>query len=307
MRLWFSRASEISIRDQLVTPDRSEYPQRRSGPRGQRLPSTRDLARRFHLHPNTISASYRQLAHQNWVEFRKGSGIYVREPKQLRAQAPELDLDQLIASFLHSARQIEGRLSVVRSRLRQWLELQPPDHFLLIEPDQELARIVVTEMRRVLTLPVKNCGLDECKDGTLFEGAVLVAVSLKAKTTRDLLSDNPELLVLHLRSAGDSLAAYLPAPSNALVGVASRWPTFLKTAHTMLVAAGFDPDCLVLRDSSKPNWRRGLKQISAVVCDSLTAEKLDGIRRVLTFPLLAESSLKELLEYEEFIRSPLTP
>jgi len=74
----------------------------------------------------------------------------------------------------------------------------------------------------------------------------------------------------------------------------------------MLVAAGFDPDCLVLRDSSKPNWRRGLKQISAVVCDSLTAEKLDGIRRVLTFPLLAESSLKELLEYEEFIRSPLT-
>jgi len=265
MRLWFSRASEISIRDQLVTPDRSEYPQRRSGPRGQRLPSTRDLARRFHLHPNTISASYRQLAHQNWVEFRKGSGIYVREPKQLRAQAPEL------------------------------------------EPDQELARIVVTEMRRVLTLPVKNCGLDECKDGTLFEGAVLVALSLKAKTTRDLLPDNPELLVLHLRSAGDSLAAYLPAPSNTLVGVASRWPTFLKTAHTMLVAAGFDPDCLVLRDSSKPNWRRGLKQISAVVCDSLTAEKLDGIRRVLTFPLLAESSLKELLEYEEFIRSPLAP
>ncbi len=48
-------------------------------------------------------------------------------------------------------------------------------------------------------------------------------------------------------------------------------------------------------------------QISAVVCDSLTAEKLDGIRRVLTFPLLAESSLKELLEYEEFIRSPLAP
>ena len=29
---------------------------------GQRLPSTRELARRFHLHPNTISAGYRQLA-----------------------------------------------------------------------------------------------------------------------------------------------------------------------------------------------------------------------------------------------------
>src|SRR6266702_4570306 len=105
MRLWFSRASEISIRDQLVTPDRSEYPQRRSGPRGQRLPSTRDLARAL---PSSSQHHQRQLPPTRTpelVEFRKGSGIYVREPKQLRAQAPEL------------------------------------------EPDQELARIVVTEMR----------------------------------------------------------------------------------------------------------------------------------------------------------------
>ncbi len=30
----------------------------------QRLPSTRELARRFHIHPNTVSAAYRDLAKQ---------------------------------------------------------------------------------------------------------------------------------------------------------------------------------------------------------------------------------------------------
>jgi hypothetical protein len=74
----------------------------------------------------------------------------------------------------------------------------------------------------------------------------------------------------------------------------------------MLIAAGFPPDCLVLRNASEPNWRRGLKQTSAIVCDTLTAESLDGAcSLIMTFPLLAESSLKELRGYEQFIRHPI--
>jgi DNA-binding FadR family transcriptional regulator len=49
---------------------------------GQRLPSTRDLARRFRLHPNTVSAGYRELAAQGWLEHRHGSGVYVRNRKK---------------------------------------------------------------------------------------------------------------------------------------------------------------------------------------------------------------------------------
>ena len=75
----------------------------------------------------------------------------------------------------------------------------------------------------------------------------------------------------------------------------------------MLVAAGFDPDCLVLRDTTKPNWRRGLAETAAVVCDSLTAGAIDGMHQVLSFALLSESSLKELRNYEQFIRLPLAP
>jgi GntR family transcriptional regulator len=80
MQLWFARGGEVTIREQLVTQVILGILSDDLAP-GQRLPSTRELARRFRLHPNTVSAGYRQLERERWVEFRHGSGVYVRERK----------------------------------------------------------------------------------------------------------------------------------------------------------------------------------------------------------------------------------
>src|SRR3979409_1444150 len=102
MQLWFARGSEVSIREQLVTQvvlgilsdDLAA---------GEHLPSTRELARRFHVHPNTISAGYRQLERERWVEFRRGSGVYIRANKPEAAPTPSLALDQMIARMFLAA------------------------------------------------------------------------------------------------------------------------------------------------------------------------------------------------------------
>jgi len=305
MQLWFSRQSDISIREQLATQVVLGILSGELAP-GQRLPSTREIARRFHLHPNTVSAGYRLLERGNWVEFRKGSGIYVGAQKQ-STPAAGIALDQLIADFFRSARKLNAPLAAVRSRLRRWLDLQPPDHFLLIEPDRQLAQIIVSEMQKAITFPVQSCGADEFNSDGLADGDVPVAVSVSAKSVRELLPENLDVLILQLRSAGESLARHLPASRSALVGIASGWAPFLKNARTMLIAAGFHSDSLVLRDTTKAGWQRGLKEAAAIICDSLTAEGLNGMPRVLSFPLLAESSLKELRDCEQFIRSPLAP
>src|SRR3984957_1696047 len=91
MQLWFARGSEVSIREQLVTQVVLGILSDDLAP-GQRLPSTRELARRFHLHPNTVSAGYRQLEREHWVEFRHGSGVYVREQKPEIADSSEFAL-----------------------------------------------------------------------------------------------------------------------------------------------------------------------------------------------------------------------
>jgi GntR family transcriptional regulator len=302
MQLWFARGSQVSIREQLVTQVVLGILGDDLAP-GQRLPSTRELARRFHLHPNTVSAGYRQLARERWVENRRGSGVFVRANKPDVPISSAVALDQMIATLFRSARQQGVSLPALRSRLRQWLELQPPDHFLLVEPDEELRRIVTAEIAQAVTFPVMSCGLEDCLKA--LDGSIPVVLPNRVTTVRQALPDGTELLALRFSSVPSSLGQWLPAPSGALVGVASKWPEFLKLARTMLSAAGFHSDSLVLRDARKPMWQRGLKQTAAVVCDSVTAKELLAGCRAIPFSLLAESSIDELRRYVEFVRRPL--
>ena len=302
MQLWFARGSEVSIREQLVTQVVLGILSDDLAP-GQRLPSTRELARRFHLHPNTISAGYRQLARDRWVEFRRGSGVYVRATKPEIPPSPALALDQMIARLFRSSRKLGVTLPLLQARLRQWLELQPPDHFLLIEPDEELRRILAAEIARAVTFPVESCAPQDCP--TTPEGGIPVLLPNREAAVRKLLPEGTEILTLQVSSVPASLAGYLPAPAGKLVGVASRWPEFLKVARAVLIAAGFHADSLVFRDAREPNWQRGLKQTAAVVCDLLTAAELPTGCRAIPFALLSEVSIAELRRYEDFIRQPV--
>jgi GntR family transcriptional regulator len=304
MRFWFARDGGVPIRGQLVTQivlgivcgDLAA---------GQRLPSTRELARRFRLHPNTVSVAYRQLQRDGWVEFRRGSGVYIRKKKPDAPLSAALALDQLIANLFRSARELGAPLSAVQSRLRRWLAMQPPDHFLLIEPDADLRRILVAELQQALAFPVSGGGLENCRSPEDLEGAMAVALAGKVEKVREVFPRGPELLELRYRSVPSSLGKWLPAPSAAMIAIASGWPGFLKLARTMLIAAGFHPDSLIFRDARDPHWRRGLKQMAAIICDSLTATEVPKGCRVISFSLISESSLEELQRYQQFIRDPL--
>jgi DNA-binding transcriptional regulator YhcF (GntR family) len=302
MQLWFARGSEVSIREQLVTQVVLGILSDDLAP-GQRLPSTRELARRFKLHPNTVSAGYRQLQQERWVEFRRGSGVYIAAEKPEVVLSSAVALDQMIATLVRSARKSGVTLPALRARLRQWLELQPPDHFLLIEPDEELRRIVASEIQQQAAWPVQSCDLTDLP--AALDGAIALALPNRAAAVREALPAGSDLLTLEFRSVTASLAAYLPAPSAALVGIASRWPNFLKIARTMLIAVGFSPDALIVRNAAQTNWQRGLKQTAAVVCDSLTAAELPTGCRAIPFSLLSELSIAELRRYAEFVSHPL--
>jgi DNA-binding transcriptional regulator YhcF (GntR family) len=312
MRLWFAHGTDVSLREQLVTQVVLGI-QCGDLPPGQRLPSTRELARRFHLHANTVSAGYNQLVRQGWLEFRRGSGVYVSETKPAAPLSPALALDELIAQLFRSARKLGATQHELRARLRQWLEMQPPDHFLLIEPDEELRRVVAAEMQQVVKLPVRACAWRDARLREELDGAMPVVLPRKdAAPPKDLRLENlaaSEPVKLQVRSVHASLAEWLPAPSEALVGVASRWPDFLKLARTLLLAAGVAPESLVFRDARRANWQRGMGQTAAVVCDAVTARELSkhsakGLR-VLVFRLLSEASLEELQRLEQSLQNPL--
>jgi DNA-binding transcriptional regulator YhcF (GntR family) len=302
MRLWLNRTSEVSIREQLITQVVLGILCRELAP-GERLPSTRELARRFGIHPNTASAAWRELERDGWVELRHGSGVYVRATRPAAPLTPELAVDQLIGELAARARKLGAPQSLLRTRLRQWLAMEPPARWLVIEPDPELRRIVIHEMEQGLALPVAGCAPEECWAKEALEGAIPVTLPSKAAAVRKLLPSAVALTVLQVHPVGpslqDHLQRYMPAKAGLLVGIASRWTEFQRIARTMLIAAGLAPETLLVRDATRPGWKRGLDVTVGVVCDSVTANELPPGTYPLRFTLLDEPTLADLRKREQ--------
>lgn len=299
MRLWLSKNSDVPVREQLVSQIIIGVVSDDLKP-GQKLPSTRELARRFGIHSNTVSAAYRHLAARGWVEFRKGSGVYIRayESNQ-QALTPGLELDALISSFLSAARDGGFSLKEIKTRLRHWLKLEPPDHFLVIEPDVELRRILMTEIKDVTGFRVAGADLEECARSSHLSGAAPVALYSHAARVREALPVDANCLLLHTRSVADSLKnAEKPTPETLIV-VVSRWREFLRWAHTVLSAAGLDSNALSFRDAREPDWQKGLRANTFIITDALTATQLPRGCQPRVYRVIADSSIAELRAYVE--------
>lgn len=269
---------------------------------GERLPSTRELARRFGIHPNTASSAYRKLEHDGWVEFRHGSGVFVSNAHRTVPLDPEMAVDQLIGELVTKARKIGASNALVQARLHRWLSFEPPARWLVIEPDPALSKIITVEMESGLALPVSACTPDECCNANLLERSIPATLPSKAAMVRKLLPTGTVLTVLQVNPVASALQAnlqrYLPKHAADLIGIASRWSEFQRIARTMIVAAGLNPENLLVRDCTRPGWKRGLESTSAVICDIVTAQQLPKKCFPIVFRLLNESSIAQLRAVE---------
>jgi len=308
MRLWLNRTGEVSLREQLTTQVVLSILCKELLP-GQRLPSTRELARRFTIHANTASAAYRELEREGWVEFRHGSGVYVRAKQPAGPLPPkiaaEFVVDQLIGDLVARARKKGASETLLRARLRRWLSLEPPSRWLVIEPDPDLRSIVIHEMSKALTLPIAGCAPEECGLAEVLHGSMPVVLPSKAEMVRKLLPLGTELTTLQVHPVAPELqqylTRYLPEHSGDLIGIASRWAEFQRIGRTMLVAAGLPAESLLVCDPTRPGWKRGLQATSGVVCDSVTELELPAGVFPMRFTLLDAESLAPLLGMEAML------
>ena len=299
MRLWFAPASEVPIYRQLVTQVALAILSGDLKP-GDRLPSTRELARRFSIHPNTVSAGYRQLAREGWVEYRHGSGVYIKNDAT-PPSTPEQILDQHIAAFFRAVRELRLPAAAIRQRVAEWIASPPPDHFLLIDPDPDAREILLTEIRQLTDWPASAISVEAAAEPDALVGAVPLCRTGEDKTVRTILPAGIELITLQICSANQWLHPELPSLTGKLIGVVSHWINFRETAKTMLAAAGIDPDLLVMRNPRRPRWQRGLEQTGAIICDVHTAatRQLPKGPQVFVFSVLADTARVELGRFSQ--------
>jgi GntR family transcriptional regulator len=296
MRLWLSKNSEVPIREQLITQITLGIVSNDLKP-SERLPSTRDLARRYSIHANTVSAAYRELARRGWVEFRKGSGVYVR----LRADENEdgLPLDQLIGRFFRHLREDGYSLAEIQAGISRSLSAQRPDHFLVLEPDPELRQILAAEIRVATKMRVVGAGPTDLDNPSALIGAVPLVLYGHLEAFGDRVKAETDLLVIHSGSVVESFRGETKPRPDALIAIVSRWPEFLRWSRTLLVAAGLDADALSFRDARERGWEKGLRSAAFVITDSLMAPRIPTGCEIKLFRLISDRSLKEVCEYAE--------
>lgn len=289
MKLWLSKNSEVPVRDQLVAQVTIGIA---SGDlrAGEKLPSTREIARRFGVHQNTVSSAYRELASQGLVEFRPGSGVYIGSSQPA---AREDNLDSLITKFLNEA-EVHGYSRVeALKRVEARLESDSVSGFLVVEPTDGLREILVSEIETAIGLPARGISPEElsqrCPDG--FQ---LTAMFDEAEKLGSVLPPDSDCIYLKAHSVSGSLDGQQRPSEGDLIGIASGWDDFLVLARMFLLAAKIDPDAIVACCTRIVDWKKSLSCVSTIICDTVTAEQLAGDSRVRVFPIIADSSLDEL-------------
>jgi DNA-binding transcriptional regulator YhcF (GntR family) len=290
MKIWLSKNSEVPVREQIITQITLGIA---SGDLavGTRLPSTREIAQRYKIHSNTVSNAYQILAEQGWLEFRKGSGFYVRESNH---ENHDNSLDRLIAQFVGTAQTGGFSIEEIKRRLAHFFEAHHSNHLFVIENDPGLRDILVEEIRAATNLQVAGAELENLEKILQKRGAILAALfDEKGKISARLPSEK-NCIFLKVNSPAASMKGETRPTAADLIAVVSGWENFLVLAKTMLVAADIEPESLIIRSTRAENWRKGLNAASMIICDSLTAKNLSGLENIRIFRLIAEETLHEL-------------
>lgn len=295
MKIWLSRNSKIPIREQIVTQITLGIV---SGdlPAGERIPSTRDLARRFHIHANTVGSAYQILLEKGLIEFRKGNGFYVYSGRQQNIDG-ELQLDLLVNEFFINAQSCGFSRSQIEEHLHKWFALPVPRTILVIEPDKNLLAILIEEIRFATNLQVIGASPDEFQNKYLNTNAIIVAMADEKSYLESLLPNEKKCVFLIARSVSNSMKDETKPNADDLIAVASGWKDFLILAETILVAANIEADSIILRSTEEVNWQKGLKDASMIICDLLTAKEFGDDKRIRPFRLISDNSLNELIQW----------
>ena len=293
MKIWISKNSEVPVREQIVAQMTLGIA---SGDLkvGERLPSTREIARRNDVHANTVASAYQKLVDQNLLEFRKGSGFYVAETAGKRIEGSQR-LDEMISQLLDAAQGMGFDEKEVLARLKKRKVAPQPDGVLVVESDDGLRDILVHELSSA-GLPTLGITLEQFTATTgKHDGSIITAMFDEKSKLDGVLSDRQTCVYLKGNSVAAAMSGETRPSPNELVAVVSGWDGFLTFARIMLLAAKVDPGTIVVRSTNDKSWMTAANGAALVVCDSLTSSRLEGLSTVRAFRVVSADSVTELV------------
>lgn len=284
MKIWLTKNNGVPVREQIVTQVRIAVASGELRP-GQKLPSTRELARRFGVHPNTVSSAYSELAASGDVINKHGSGIYVRNGGET-----EKTLETLINSMLAEAADLGfTRQDVIDHLNRTNSEFRG---FAVIEPNPALRQILMDEVAEATQAEVIGVDIEDLAANP-FHGYRFTAMFDEEPKLAGKLGER-ECVFLKPNSVANAMTGRDRPDVSEVIAAVSGWDDFLTLARLFLIAAKVDADAIVTCSTGEPDWPRRIKPASRIICDISTARLIGDDERVNVFHVIAESSLNDL-------------
>jgi GntR family transcriptional regulator len=299
LNIVLTRESEVPIRAQLALQIEVAIVTGRLAP-GKKLPSVRELARRYGLHHNTAAAAYNDLTSRGLIEARRGSGIYVSKRSEPSPPETAREIDDLIASFLEIARARGYTAAEIRAAVTTWLERQPPDHVLIVEPAPDIRAILEHEIAGALPCPVRAVRPEALDEPGVLDAALVVTSFYHAATIRERIGPTAPLVTINLNPGDAEMARLKQLPGGALLGIVSVSPLLLSVVSTVISSVrGEDVLVRPVLLSEEDEWKHLARTADAVVCDSLSGEAVapHTRKRHRVIRLVPESTLDQLRSY----------
>ena len=176
MRFHINKQSEIHAHDQLreqiiflISTGKLAI--------GDEVPSVRTLARQLGISTNTVSRVYAELVRANWLVKSIGARHKVVERRNGDGpRVPVISLDDLIDRTIDLAHAHGYPLQQLTNRLRDRLLEQPPDHFLIVEPERGMGEILREEIRERIGYSPPLCSISKLQENPAHRiGAILIA------------------------------------------------------------------------------------------------------------------------------------
>jgi GntR family transcriptional regulator len=300
MQLHVDDQSPIPIRRQL-TEQLKHFIEGGGFPRGQALPSIRELAGFLGINPNTVARAIEDLKRSGYVEARRGRGIFVAADPPARP-APALReafLREVVirgAALGMTADDVAvGVLSLAGVRPAA---VQGAVDVLLVECSQEALDFYATALEAQLRVRVHK----------LLPGDLAAAARRRRPAGRwaaavtsffhlpevERLLDGTGVPVLAVLAGAqvETLQCLAQLPPGTRVGVASADH---ETAHNLehsIVNAGLPNIALVGSCPAEgPGLDRLVRQAEVMVCSSLTAERVREIAGAATQVIIDDRAL----------------
>ncbi|MEO7674401.1 MAG: GntR family transcriptional regulator [Pyrinomonadaceae bacterium] len=302
MKIWLSRNSEVPIREQLIAQitigvlggDLAA---------GDKLPSTREIARRYSVHPNTVSSAYRQLANRSLIEFKRGSGFYVRTLETETLDA-DLRIEKFISECLKFAETFGLSPGDFAERIKYRFTAGTQKKLLVVESDENLREILIAEIESGTAFDAAAISFEEFEQSSKDDNVIFAAMIDEKPKIDPLLARSSTCRYLGFRSVSESMAGQSRPGSNDLIAIVSGWKTFLLLAKTMLVAAGIEPESIVVRLLDAQASTKGLRAVSMIICDHAAAKHFPGDARLRVFRLIDDVSINELKKLADEMAAP---